>query len=88
MTSSSEPRPHDLGVPPSGSGHPSKTEPSCTVSAQSVGVPNAARLRQYLVQVSDMLNVVRAEWGESWTEWAQGIQDETRALQVALENDE
>jgi len=34
--------PQGMGVTPSGSGHSSKTEPSCMVSAQSVSVPNAS----------------------------------------------
>ena len=33
----------DMGVPASPSGQSSETEPSCTVSAQSVTVPNAER---------------------------------------------
>jgi len=44
--------PQDMGVPATPSGHSSETEPSCTVSAQSVSVPNA---------IERAIDVVRTE---------------------------
>lgn len=45
------------------------------------------RLRKYLPKVSELLNIVKPDWGDDWTEWAQDIQDETIALMLAVEKD-
>ena len=50
----SEDMKEDLGVPPSGSGYSAKPEPSCTVSAVPVSIPNAEDIMRFLRWKRDM----------------------------------
>jgi hypothetical protein len=54
-------KPLDTGVPPSGSGYSAEPEPSFTVSAVSVSIPNAAGVRRGFGLISEHINYLERE---------------------------